>query len=75
MPATLGQPCGPMLACEPGTLCSYDPAVSCGNELGMGCCAVPCDVNDPMACTGMEVCVPWFPLRPPPELAHLGVCA
>jgi hypothetical protein len=71
----LDQPCGPAIPCEPGTLCSFDPAVSCGNELGMGCCAAPCDVNDPMACMGPEVCVPWFPLRPPPELADLGVCA
>lgn len=71
----LGEPCGPAIPCEPGTLCSFDPAVSCGNEAGMGCCAAPCDVNDPMACMGSEVCMPWFPLRPPPELASLGICA
>ena len=72
--ATLGQPCESELACEPGTLCAFDPAVSCGNGPGMGCCSQPCDVNDPAACTGPEVCTPWFPLRPPPELAYLGVC-
>jgi hypothetical protein len=73
--AALGEPCGPALACEPGTLCSFDPVISCGNAPGMGCCAQPCDVNDPVACTEPEICVPWFPLRPPPELAYLGVCA
>lgn len=71
----LGEPCGPVIPCEPGALCSFDPVVSCGNELGMGCCTEPCDLNDPMACMGPEVCVPWFPLRPPPELAYLGFCA
>ena len=74
-PRPQGEPCNAEFLCESGTLCSYDPAVSCGNEAGLGCCALPCDVNDPVACTGAETCVPWFPLRPPPALAHLGVCA
>jgi hypothetical protein len=70
-----GQPCGPEVVCELGTLCSYEPALDCTDEPGVGCCAEPCDLNDPSACNGTEVCLPWFPLRPPPELAYLGVCA
>jgi hypothetical protein len=71
----LGEPCDAPGACAIGGLCAHDPAVTCGNEPGQGCCAQPCDVNDPITCVGPEVCVPWFPLRPPPELAYLGVCA
>jgi hypothetical protein len=61
--------------CQDGTLCSYDPAARCHHLPGTGCCAAPCDVNDPSACRVTEVCLPWFPVAPPPELAHLGVCA
>jgi len=74
-PTTAGMPCDAATVCEAGTLCSYDAALDCGNGVGQGCCAVPCDVNDPVACTEPEVCVPWFPLPAPPALAYLGVCA
>jgi hypothetical protein len=70
-----GTPCDAAMVCEPGTLCSYDAALDCGNGVGQGCCAVPCDLGDPVACVDPEICVPWFPLPPPPELAYLGVCA
>ena len=73
--AAAGEPCDPSTACTAGTLCSHDPALDCGNGPGVGCCATPCDVDDPAACMGPEICVPWFPFRPPPELAYLGVCA
>lgn len=70
-----GQPCGPEVACELGTLCSYEPTLDCTDEPGVGCCAEPCDLDDPAACDGTEICVPWFPIDPPPDLAYLGVCA
>jgi hypothetical protein len=73
--AAEGMPCDAAIVCDAGTLCSYDAALDCGNGVGQGCCAVPCDVNDPGACAGLEICVPWFPLPPPPELAYLGICA
>lgn len=69
-----GQPCGPEVTCELGTLCSYDPVLDCTEEPGVGCCAEICDLLDPSACGGMETCMPWFPFDPPPELANLGVC-
>lgn len=72
--ATLGTPCDASLPCEAGTLCSYDAALDCGNAPGAGCCATPCSVSDPAACTGPATCSPWFPEPAPPGLADLGVC-
>lgn len=71
----LGEPCDAPEACADG-LCAFDPAFSCGNAPGQGCCAAPCDVNAPGLCDGPgSSCEAWFPFRPPPELAHLGACA
>ncbi|MCX4247933.1 hypothetical protein OEB96_45395 [Paraliomyxa miuraensis] len=71
----LGEPCSAPEACAGGALCAFDPAITCGNAPGEGCCASPCDVNAPGPCGGPgSQCVPWFPFRAPPELAHLGAC-
>lgn len=72
----LGEPCDVPGACDGAGLCAFGPAFSCGNAPGQGCCAAPCDVDAPGPCDGPgSICEAWFPLRPPPELAHLGACA
>lgn len=74
--ATRGEMCHPTsLPCIDGTLCSFDPAMTCLHLAGTGCCAEPCDIDDPGTCPAPEICIPWFPVAPPPELEHLGACA
>ncbi|MCX4247935.1 hypothetical protein [Paraliomyxa miuraensis] len=74
--ATEGEMCHPWsIPCVDGSLCSFDPALDCLRLPGAGCCAAPCDMNTPKPCEDpASICVPWFTVDPPPDLAHLGVC-
>ncbi len=74
-PIPLGGACSaPSSSCAGGQLCAYGPGFDCG-EANEGCCAEICAVDDPNACQGVGgVCIPWYPVAPPPEYANVGVC-
>lgn len=61
-------------SCEPGTYCySDDEDAACDDE---PCCASWCDTDNPDACGGVSLCVPWAEDAMAPDgLESLGWCA
>jgi len=70
------EPCDAPDACAAGLACiDATRAVECDPQQADFCCLPYCDLDAPTCPGVMQQCQSAFPDAPPPELAHVGVCA
>jgi hypothetical protein len=74
-----GDPCSTINGCNPGLICAISEVVdseTCATSGSGGCCAVVCDLTDPVDCPGpAEQCLSYYAGSPPPQYADVGMCA
>jgi hypothetical protein len=74
-----GDPCNTIAGCNPGLICAVAEVVdseTCVTSGASGCCAVVCDLSDPITCPGAaEECISYYPGDAPPQYENVGMCA
>ena len=74
-----GDPCEYINSCDSGLICVAATAVdsqTCSGAGSSGCCAIVCDISDPISCPGAsEQCISYYGMDPaPPQFMNVGVC-